>query len=294
VVEAAPFDGNAWFELAGACEAMQRAWQSHSMRGEILSYLAEGESLRPVSPAAKLMYGDFYFRSAMRALRFRDKPGKDFELAMTAYGEAAARYPLAPGFRILTGDAALMQGETQAAAAQYMQALRTDVLINDLDVCLSSIFTDPRPGAAARHGFDGEILERLGATPLTLPSPQGGEGGVRGAGLLLRRLLATATLLNEDKRSHALDSALAGQHRAEMLQTGQELPQMLEELPLRAHAALFHALTFELAGDAPAAAKAAAWEQACKLQDESVQQGKPGTVPYLFYVLDLWYRQGKR
>jgi len=295
VVQATPFDGNAWFELAAALDAMQRAYHSDSERDTILGYLAEGERLRPVSPAPKLMYGDFYFRSAISALHRREKAGRDFELARQAYSEAAARYPLAPGLRILEGDAALMQGDTQAAAVQYMQALRADMLIIDTNVCLSSIFTDPRPGAAARHGSDADILARLRPAQETPDLP----------GLLLRRLVATATLLIEDQRGgaglpardardRAFNAELTRRLKADLLQTGQVLVQGLEELPLRAHVALFHALSFRLVDDAIPAATAQAWEQALKLQDESVRQGQAGTPPYLFYVLDLWYRQGKR
>jgi hypothetical protein len=176
-----------------------------------------------------------------------------------------------------------MAGDTSSASARYLEALRTDARIIDTNVCLSSIFTDPRPGAAARHGSDADILACLSAVPDAATSPA----------LVLRRLLGAATLLNEDRRNQALKPEIASRLREDMLWTGRELVRLLDEVPLRAHAALFHALSFELLGYGAASPKAAAWEQARNLQEESVRQGQAGTPPYLFNVLEVRYRQGR-
>lgn len=277
--QAAPFDGSAWLDLAAAYEGMQQAHGSASMRPQVLSCLAEGERLRPVSAAAQLMYADFYFRSGMRALHRREKPGHDFEWAANHYAAAAERYPLAPGFRILAGDALLMCGRFEAAAARYLEALEVDALILDGNVRLSAILTDPRPGAAARHGSDAEVLSYLS----TLRSPP--KAAARG--LLVRRFSAAATILRTSGQKAPLPAGLIAALRAELLNAGKVLAATLDDPAARAHAALLHALAFELAGPGQDDAKAAAWQLARKLQQESVGKGTPGTPPYLFDLLAI-------
>ncbi|MCY3018092.1 MAG: O-antigen ligase family protein, partial [Planctomycetota bacterium] len=124
---AAPFDGSAWLDVAVAYEGMQRAHRSTSVHQEILACLDEGERLRPVSPAPKLMRGDYLFVKAIRERRRNQPPSVLFLVAAKAYAAGAARYPLAPGPKVLAGDALLMGGQVEAAAAEYLKAFQTDI-----------------------------------------------------------------------------------------------------------------------------------------------------------------------
>lgn len=281
--DAAPFDGSAWLDLAAAYDGMQRAHNSFSMRQEILFCLAEGERRRPLSASPKLMFGDFYFRNAVRAIHHRLSPGRDFTLAGIAYSEAAQAYPLAPGIRMLAGDALLMDGQTDAAAEQYRKAFATDGLIADYNLSFSAIFVDPRPRAAARHGYDADVLTCLDT--LRTVSRRAGPF------LCVRRVLAIATVLREHERGGSLKPEAAGRLRAELLRSSQDLVAIMPQPAERAHAALLHALSFELTGDSQAPSRAAAWDQARRLQEESVRNGAPGTQPGLFNYLNQRYNK---
>jgi O-antigen ligase/tetratricopeptide (TPR) repeat protein len=285
-VRAAPFDGSAWLDLAAAYEGYQRPQNSLALHEKILDCLDEGERLRSHSASPKLMRADYWFRVGMRLQRRGMPAGTEFADAAAAYEAAAQRYPLAPPYRVLAGDAQLMQGQVNAAVQQYRDAFALDMRIADHAVRFSAIFTDPRPTAVARHGFDADVLNHLEPVLRLVPTAPPGERPALAQGLLFRRLLALGALLNEDRRTHSFDPKTSARAQLALTQTGADLIAAMDQPAERAHAAFLHAVSFELLGAPDPAAKAAAWEQARRLQAESVQAGAPGTLAEVFDAVD--------
>jgi len=273
--QAAPFDADAWLELAIACESLART--DPVMEDRALKCLRIAERLRPHSFIPKLHLATFYMR--------RGATG-DLEKARLAYAAAAARYPLHPGIRLWIGDALLLQGQFEAAASEYLEAFRLDMRISDSNVRMCNAFSDPRPGVFARHGRDGEILTEL-TRSLTAAAQEKPEKLL--AGMLLRRLLAIAWLVNETLRvREAPPPALLERMRADLVLTAERLVSTLTDLPERAHAAFLLAMAYQMNDPHSQAAKLA-WQRARTLQQQSAESGQPGTPPVIFKRLADYY-----
>jgi O-antigen ligase/tetratricopeptide (TPR) repeat protein len=278
-VDAAPFDGNAWIDLANAYLALEAAEPAKPLQKDILAALQNAERLRPQASHPKILLGDFYFRNAMRDYQRNGPRASDLDSAHAWYDAAAMRYPLAPGFRLVSGDALLLRGRIAEASAEYLKALETDVIIDDVNVRLSGVFTDGFSAALPRHGHDGDVLSELDRRIAEISHAARPDALRIEAGLQLRRMVALAGMLHEFQRRHALSTERMRQFRVELTRTGERLIGLLATPTERAHAALLHALSFEMVGDLNG--KPEAWMRAKKLQDES-RASLAGTPVELF------------
>ncbi|MFH0939445.1 MAG: O-antigen ligase family protein [Planctomycetota bacterium] len=275
--EATPFDADAWLELASACTNLTST--DPMLENQTLNCLRAAERLRSLSFIPKLQLANFYMR--------RSATG-DFEKARQAYVAAAARYPLHPGIRLWTGDALLLQGQLDAAAAEYLEAFKIDLRISDSSVLLSSVFIDPRPGVFARHGHDEQVFTEVTKRLNSLAREKSDQ--LRQA-LLLRRLLTMAWLINESERAReVLTSTTLERMRADLTMTAESLVSSMTNLPERAHAALLLALAWQMRGSQKSSVAARqAWQQARALQQQTVERGMPGTPPDVFKRLADYY-----
>ncbi|MCY3023531.1 MAG: hypothetical protein NTW87_31510, partial [Planctomycetota bacterium] len=89
-------------------------------------------------------------------------------------------------------------------------------------------------------------------------------------------------------------AALLAHLYAYLTATGTKLVTAMDAPAERAHAALLLALSFELTGMQQTPEKAAAWDQARRLQEESVRNGAPGTQPRLFNYLERRFGREKQ
>jgi len=296
---AAPYDSAAWLDLGLAYDAMQAAYGSRSAQTEVFRFLHEAERLRPLAAHPKIVLGDFYLRRALGFVTRREDPGTLVLQAHAFYSAGAARYPLSPGLRLLCGDALLVQAISDhtfapqqferrvgEAAAEYLAAFRTDMRIDDVNVRLSGMFTDAHSAAFPRHGQDGLIENNVRA--ILSKGPRLSPETVRG--LKLRHLASLASLLQENRRRGTLSPEKVRQHGSNLIDSAKQFVSAASAVDERAHAALFHALSFELA-EQPAAMKSAAWAEARELQQKSSASGTPGTPPELFNFLSAkWGR----
>jgi O-antigen ligase len=292
--DAAPFDAETWVELGLAYDLLPLSHETAAHRKAAQECFEKAADLRPLSPVPKLMLGQFFSRHAFQELEARDaQSDADFALAQQAFAAAAERYPLHPGFRLWEGDSALMAGNISAAANAYSSAFETDMLIDDTSVRISAIFTDPRPGAFARHGYDIVILKTIDRSLADEKSaPKLYEKGRYG--LLVRRMVALAWLLHEHKRKPLLNDKDLERTQRELSGTTDRLVNSGEDAAARAHAALFRALAFRLTEDkfdekkmSPAAQSA--WTDAATLQQKSIDAGRPGTPQRTFQaILNLY------
>jgi len=279
-VDAAPFDSAAWVDLAGAYESLQAADHSRSLQKEILDALTHAEHLRPVAAHPKILLGDFYFRDALREGESLGLRGRDFDLAYEWYAAGARRYPLSPGLRLLSGDAQLLRGKIAEAAGEYLDALDTDIAIDDLNIRLTGIFTNGYSAALPRHGHDGEVLSEITRRLAEIGTMATPDAPRVEAGLQLRRMVAFVGLIHEFKRRNALSVDRMAEFRAKLMAAADRLVVLLPSTPERAHAALLFALSFEMGGDLQG--KDDAWARAAKLQEESRAGNHPGTPQELF------------
>ncbi len=287
--DATPFDAEAWIDLGFAYDLLPDA--STSNRKAALECFEKAEQLRPVSPLPKLTLAQFYTRHAFEALQARDAQADDyFQHAEKYYAAAAERYPLHPGIRLWQGDSAMMIGNAASAADAYAQALAVDLGIEDTSVRLSAIFTDPRPGAFARHGndiavrklIDRELADEKSAAKLNPKQKQG---------LLVRRMVALAWLLHEHEQHHVLEAKDVSRTRDELLGTTEKLVSGTDDPAERAHLALFRALAYRIIDgekNFTDAAKAA-WTEARALQQKSIESGRPGTPERTFQSIQNLY-----
>ena len=287
--EAAPFDSAAWVDLAGAYESLQAADHSRSLQKEILDALIHAEHLRSVAAHPKILLGDFYFRDALREGGALGDRGKDFDQAFVWYAAGSRRYPLSPGLRVLSGDAQLMRGKMAEAAGEYLDALDTDIAIDDVNVRLTGIFTNGFSAALPRHGHDGEVLSEITHGLARISAMATPDVPRLEAGLQLRRMVALVGLIHEFKRRNALGVDRMAHFRAELMGAAERLIVLLPSTCERAHAALMLALSFEMGGDLRG--KDEAWARAAKLQEESRAGNHPGTPPELF---DFYFKRHSR
>lgn len=276
--DAAPYDANAWTEYAMAIEALRQIRPESDRAAEVKNYLEKAAALRPLAPSPKLSLGDYIFRSAIRKAAGSATQKAAAAEALGWYSAAAARYPFAPGMRLARGDALLLFGDADAADGAYLEALRVDVAILDVNVYLSSIFTDSRPGAFVKHGYDREILSRLRSAK------------TQSRGLLLRRVISIAWLILQGRNPPgAKPDDLKGLEN-EMSTTIEDLISKTEDITERAHLALFAALSHELRrADTQPEKKTQDWARARTLQKLSAQQGKPGSPAVMFDWLSKQY-----
>ena len=296
VVDAAPFDGDLWMELATANEWLYGASRSPQIEIRAEQCLREAARLRPLSWLPQAALGDFFLHRALRnhaAPAETAGPITDFENAYAAYSAAAIRYPLAPGIKLWKGDDALLSGNAERAASDYQSAFNTDMGITDNNVRLSSIFTDPRAGAFTRHGFDHVILRDLTFSAPGKITPAGKPG------LLLRQMVALAYLIREQERiaqaEPSGENRSGGGLKQELIKAGEELCAATKnaELPVRAHAFFLWGVSFELGGNGQDAQLDQVWQNAHSLQHDSEALGTPGTPPELFRFFELRARKQK-
>ena len=192
------------------------------------------------------------------------------------YRGAAELYPLNPGLRVDARRCKIDLGLVLAGrlAHDYEEAFDTDMLVGDANVYLSAIFTDPRPGAFSRHGFEGLVLRELN---------KHSDGG---RGLLIRRVVALAELIRAAERNQK--TAEADELRDELNSAARELlAASSDDKRVFAHAALLYALSFEMTGKKDG--RAEAWQEARRLQSETAAQNTPGTPPAVFSQLAAHY-----
>ena len=273
-VDYAPFDGEAWAELSSAYHRLQHANPEMLVNDKIENCLREAQRLRPCSPVPLVMLGTFY------AIQ------RKFDSASAAYASAARRYPLSPGAHLWTGDALLLQGQSQSAATEYNKAFDTDMLVADPNIRITAIFTDPRPGAFPHHGLDMEICIKI--KPM-IESLANGESvslekiAVMKKGLLLRRLVALTWIFKQGEQVQS--SETSSLLEKELLWTAEQLLASMRIIPEKAHAALLKALAYQMAKPNAIIESAQAWREAAELQKQALDLGRPGTPPGVFNVL---------
>ena len=297
--DAAPFDAETWVELGLAYDLLPPSQETTAHRKAALDCFEKAAQLRPLSPVPHLMLGQYFSRHAFHELETRDAQAEaDFVHARQAFAAAAEHYPLHPGFRLWEGDCALMAGDVPAAAAAYAAALETDQRIDDTSVRISAIFTDPRPGAFARHGQDITILKTIDRALAPDFGKSSAAVDARGKyGLLVRRMVALAWMLHEHKRKPLLNDKDLERTRRELSDTTELLVRSAADPAARAHAALYRAFAFRMTDDAATTAEnrpsspaaLAAWKEAAELQQKSVEAGQPGTPPRTFQTMQMEY-----
>ena len=260
---------------------------------EILNGFKKALELRPYSSPLWSLLGGFYFQQGHDAPN-RTAATAFYKLSADAFHRAVELYPLHPGLRLTEGDARFMAGDVGAACALYKEAFDIDIVIDDQDVFLASIFTDPRPGAFVRHAYNTAVVTELSSLVVTAKGEAAPNTPTR-LGLLVRRMVGLARILKETERAGVANESA----RANALEFVRELRFTVEEIKdtpgsiaQRAHAAMLYAKCLKkqtAIGEETAAEfekkQADAFELARKLQTESVKAGTPGTTPDLFAKL---------
>ncbi len=291
----APFDSEAMIDLALARLALESREPFSTTEREILELLQKSVTLRPLSAHPRVLIGSLHFHRGLAS-----PPGgarAHFDRAKAAFAEAHRLYPLHPGFLFMEGDALLLMGEPARACEKYWAAYELDMSLNDPNVYLSAIFTDPRPGVFSRHGSDTKIRETIDALMTSL-----NDSGLTALkddphlymGLLARRASATANLLNEAEKNAAVTHTAVqniARLKRDLLGTTAEMIRVPVDASAFAHAALLHALCVKrtLPADMSPEEKEASKTRlealrtaARTLQNESIRIGRPGTVPHIF------------
>ncbi len=281
---AAPFDADVWSDLADAL--LEFGPNTVDVRDEALHAIERACDARPHAAPPRAALGNFYLRGGVRESRNGGtaRAVKAFAVAEKAYAAASALYPLHPGLRLMQGDALLLQGRTVEANAIYAEAFAVDTRIDDPNVYLSSIFTDPRPGAFARHGFDAEI------DGLIEQSHE--KNDVERKGLLVREVVALAFLLKSpagQKQNDNRKALLEDLNHA----TTDLVKAMDGDISEQAHAALLRALALKFM-NASADQQKNAWQAAEELQKQSILGQTPGTPPRAFERLKRYFLESKQ
>jgi len=283
---AAPFDSQAWLDLADALRIQYRKKREVSVRKRILEAYSRAVARRPLAAAPHVQLANFQLDSLERGTAL--EMGRS-RMAMAAheYGIAAKRYPLHPGMPLWEGDALLLSGEIESACAAYMRAFAIDRKIFDANVRLSACFTDPQAGALPRHGLETEVLMsviHLLQTPEFSPEVR--------RGLELRRVLGLAGGIRSLERSSLAEEKNATRKiRAELGSRAAQLPTFFENDGDRAHAAFLAAMSWEMAGPNDTV-KATAWQQARDLRAKAISSGVETTPERLFTVLESYFGRG--
>jgi len=170
----APFDAQARLDLARAYEIYAQlgsgVWPDYHKGGtptppEDLATQAcqDAVALRPRWPLPHYLIGMQYLMRGARELSEENltRARQDLKLATAALNAAATRYPLAPLFKLLEGDAFLLSGDNAHAVDRYNEAWSIDGRIFDGNVRFASLFHDPRPGGIPRYLLEPQILEAL-------------------------------------------------------------------------------------------------------------------------------------
>ena len=294
----APIDSEAMIDLALARLAFESREPFGATEREILELLQKAVSLRPLSAHPRVLIGSLHFHRGLVS------PAVDarahFERARAAFAEAHRLYPLHPGFLFMEGDALLLMEEPARAYEKYWAAYELDMILNDPNVYLSAIFSDPRPGIFSRHGSDAKVRAAIDALMTALNGS--GASALKNdprlfMGLLARRASATANLLNEVEKIGASTNAAVqniARLKRDLLGTTTEMIRVPVDAAALAHAALLHALCVkrtlpaDMTPDEKEASKARLEKlrnAARTLQDESIRNGRPGTVPRIFQEL---------
>jgi tetratricopeptide (TPR) repeat protein len=293
-VAATPYDAEAVKDWV-----LTRAARGHvKNEAEVEDGLKKAIALRPLSAQLWSLLGGFYFQQGQRGRETgaRVDAVAKYKLSVEAFRRAADLYPLHPGLRLTEGDALFFAGDVEGACAKYREALAVDIVVNDPNVYLASIFTDPRPGAYVRHAFNTAAVTEISALLVSGMGVAKQKSAGR-LGLLVRRMVGLAKIVNESQRDGVADDA-AKAHVHDIMRelrfTTEELNEMPGDLAQRAHTAMLYAKClkkqppFEDSAEAKSkleTERSEAFEAARKLQAESVQAGTPGTVPLLFETL---------
>jgi len=284
--KAAPFDAQAWLDLADALRISYREKRDAAVRTRILEAYSRAENLRPFAAAPNIQYANFQMDSMERGSALEFGQAK-FAMAARAYATAAERYPLHPGMRIWEGDARLMSGDIEGGAAAYLKAFAVDKQVLDANVRLTACFTDPRAGAFPRHGMDTEVL--MSVIHLIQKDEY---SPIARRGLELRRVLALSGAIRSLERSRlGHEKAATEKLRAELGRQATTLPDYFVESGDRAHAALLSAMSWELAGLSETS-HAAAWKRARELRSKALSEKALTTPERLFTVLETYFGRG--
>ena len=286
-IEAAPFDSEALVDRALSRLTLESHTPFETNEKEVLDLLNDAVSLRPLSAQPQLLIASLHLHRALAS--GSAEKHKHYERALEAFSAARRTYPLNPSFAFMTGDVLLLMGEPEKACADYWHAFAIDMRINDPNVYISAIFSDPRPGVFSRHGCDMQVLAAIDQSTDSRLLRDRPDFQI---GLLARKACAVANRLNVAERSGP-DSETA-RLKKDLLITTRAMSQVQGDVSSRAHAALLNALCLKEmkpSGSEPPELRAskadieAAREYAQKLQTESVQSGEPGTLPTIFDYL---------
>src|SRR5206468_3843518 len=109
---AAPFDGEAWAELADAL--IEFGPNTPENRNEALRCIERACDARPHASTPRATLGHTYLREGVAESRAGGTAHalKAFSIAEKAYAAASLLNPLHPGLRLTHGDALLFQGRT--------------------------------------------------------------------------------------------------------------------------------------------------------------------------------------
>ena len=292
--DAAPFDAETWLDLGNAYELLPPSRATAQHRNEALVCYEKAVQLRPLSFNPKMVLGEFFMRHAFNDLSSHDADAarEKFKKAREAFAAASARYPLCPGLKLSEGDAALMSGDAAGAGEAYAKAFAIDQRIDDNTTRLSAIFTDPRPGAFPRNGFEGEkfIVTKLAAAGQTEQLSPAQSFGMR-----VRLLTWLTWILHQNQLTPSLKGADLKGFRSELTSVAEQLAATAPGAPGKAHAALLRALATRMLADDDRNGRAALsdklWNEAITLQKESLDKGQPGTPQRTFETIEKSYRK---
>lgn len=272
---------------------------------QILNALLEAEALRPRGPNIKVMLGAIYLRRGMKLAPVSDtRSQKLLDQARGKFAEARALYPLRPSLSLMEGDALLFLAHSEQACERYLAAFTMDIALNDSNVYLSSIFTDPRPGAFVVHDLNFNVAVSV-STLLQREEGAAQKGTRSRMGLLVRHMVGLAQSFQEGlrlSRGTRDEQEELERTKIQLLHTTSALLDIAPEGPMRAHAAFLYALCVKAMHlprkGVPSLFADVDWKRRCgeanafarALQEESIKKRQPGTVPRVF---DLWIPAGE-
>ncbi|HYF50725.1 MAG TPA: O-antigen ligase family protein [Planctomycetota bacterium] len=268
-LDVTPFDPDAWVDLALATEAAPLDESIAARRRKVESCLREALARRPYSHVPPTLLGNFFAKN------------DEWHEAAKWFHRGREHYPLHPGLNVWIGDALLMCDVLDQAAEAYLHAFAIDQKINDTNVRLSAMFTDPRAGVFSHHNHEAAVFERV---------EQRGARAIEKTeilrGLSLRRLISLCTFYRDAERAGNFPA------RREMGDEIRATAERFFELQIdegqRAHAAFYVALSYEIGFDPELAKrKKAAWERAKKLHADV--KDVPSTEESLFQRMQRLY-----
>jgi hypothetical protein len=270
----APYDADAWMDLAFSLEALSEPERKESGLNSfnVVELLEKSARKRPFSHIPLAQLGHHFSRNG------------DWKNAALWYQRAGVRYPFHPGIKLWLGDALLMDGHAIEAATFYLEAFTLDQQINDTNVRLSAIYTDPRAGVFPRHRRDLEIFQEVNHC---LSSKNLDERTLRG--LRLRKVVGLCALVRESERLKTGTEKTRNEFTADIQSTLAQFLNQLTDVGERAHATFHSALSYEITDldKNVSAEKNAAWTLAKQAHAEAQQAGKLSTEQSLFDRLRL-------